>query len=258
MSNEQMKQHLIQSLARGIRYDGRKRDEFRQVTVERGISCNAEGSARVKLGNTEVVVGVKLIIEKPYPDTPDQGSLMVNAEFLPLSSPDFESGPPDMPAIETARIVDRGIREAKAIDTKKLCIEVGEKIWMVAIDICTINDDGNILDAAGLASLAALQDARFPSYDGTELDYKKKTKNPLPLDKYPLQVTVYKIGETLFVDPLPEEEEACDARLTVTTTTEGKICALQKGGDHPLTLDEISRMIDFAMEKAQELRSLFL
>lgn len=258
MQNESMKQHLVECLQRGVRFDGRTLKDFRPVVVERGISCNAEGSARVKLGKTEVVAGVKLIIEKPYPDTPDQGSLMVNAEFLPLSSPDFESGPPGMPAIETARVVDRGIRESKAIDVSKLCIKVGEKIWMVSIDICTINDDGNILDAAGLASLAALKDARFPSYDGTELDYKKKTDKKLPLDKYPLPVTVYKIGEVLLVDPSPDEEAACDARLTVTTIVDGTICALQKGGDRPLSIQEIGTMIDFALAKAKELRGLFV
>lgn len=258
MQNESMKQHLVECLQRGVRFDGRSLKDFRPIVVERGISCNAEGSARVKLGKTEVVAGVKLIIEKPYPDTPDQGSLMVNAEFLPLSSPDFEAGPPQMPAIETARIVDRGIREAKAIDVSKLCITIGEKIWMVSIDICTINDDGNILDAAGLAALAALKDARFPSYDGTELDYKKKTDKKLPLDKYPLPITVYKIGEVLLVDPSPDEEEACDARLTVTTIVDGTICALQKGGDRPLSIQEIGTMIDFALAKAKELRGLFV
>lgn len=258
MENESMKQHLIECLQRGVRYDGRKLNEFRSVVVERAISCNAEGSARVKLGKTEVVAGVKLIIEKPYPDTPDQGSLMVNAEFLPLSSPNFESGPPGMPAIETARVVDRGIRESKAIDVSKLCIAVGEKIWMVSIDICTINDDGNILDAAGLASLAALKDACFPHYDGTELDYKKKTNKKLPLDKYPLPITVYKIGKVLLVDPSPEEEEVCDARLTVTTTMDGELCALQKGGDQPLSISEIGTMIDFALDKAKQLRGLFI
>ncbi len=255
--NESLKQHLITCLEKQTRFDGRKLDEFREVKVEKGVSCNAEGSARVKIGNTEVVAGVKLIVDKPYPDTPDQGSLMVNAEFLPLSSKEFETGPPGIRAIETSRVIDRGIREAKAIDVKKLCIEVGEKIWLVSIDICTLNDEGNILDAGGLAALAALQDARFPSYDGTELDYKKKTDKKLPFNKFPLLVTVYKIGSCLLVDPSPEEEKSADARLTVTTMKDGTICALQKGGDTPLTTDEIGGMVDLALDKAKELRKLF-
>ncbi|MBD3312815.1 exosome complex protein Rrp42 [Candidatus Woesearchaeota archaeon] len=250
--NEAMKKHLIESLNKGVRYDKRKLDEFRKVEVEYGISKSAEGSARVKLGDTEVIAGVKLSVEKPYPDTPDEGMLMVGAELLPLSSPEFETGPPGIKSIELARVVDRGVREAKAVDVKKLCIEKGEKVWAMFIDVCTINDAGNLLDASGIAVLAALKDAKFPKYDGVEINYKEHTDEKLPLSKYPLPVTVYKIGKNLVVDPNLDEQEAYDARLTVTTT-EGNICALQKGGDNPLSIDEIKQMVGLAMKKSEEL-----
>ncbi len=254
LANESMQHHLVAALSKGIRFDGRKLTEYRPVKVEYGVSKTAEGSARVKIGQTEVLAGVKLLIDKPYPDMPEDGSLMVGAELLPMASPDFEAGPPDVKSIELARVVDRGIREAKAIDTKKLCIKVGEKVWIVSIDICTINDDGNLLDAAGLAALAALQDAVFPKYDGTELDYRQKTKNKLPLTKLPVAVTIYKIGENLLIDPSLVEENTFDARLTVTTMQGNKICALQKGGDGQLTLEEIKQMVNLGMEKAENLR----
>lgn len=252
--NESMQQHLVTSLSKGIRYDGRSLPECRPIKVEYGVSKTAEGSARVKIGNTEVIAGVKLFIDKPYPDTPEDGSLMVGAELLPMASPEFEAGPPDVQSIELARVVDRGIREAKAIDTKKLCISVGEKVWIVSVDICAINDDGNLLDAASLAALAALQDAVFPHYDGTELDYRQKTTKKLPLTKLPIAATVYKIGNNLLVDPSLIEEKVFDVRLTVTTTQEGMLCALQKGGDGQLTLDEIKQMVELGSQKAKEFR----
>ncbi|MBW2999200.1 exosome complex protein Rrp42 [Candidatus Woesearchaeota archaeon] len=252
--NESLKQHLLESLKKGARIDGRKFDEYRDVVVETGVSKTAEGSARVKIGETEVIVGIKLGIEKPYPDTPDEGTMMVNAELLPLSSPEFETGPPGKQAIELARVIDRGIREAKAIDVKELCIEKGEKIWMVGIDICTINDEGNLLDAAGLAALAALQDARFPKYENEELNYKEKTDKKLPLTKLPIAVTVIKIGDNLLVDPLPDEEKSVDARLTVTTMVDGSLCALQKGGEEALSIEEIDKMIELGIQKGNELR----
>ncbi len=252
--NESMQMHLRSALSNGIRFDGRGLTAYRPVKVEYGVSKTAEGSARVKIGDTEVLAGVKLFIDKPYPDVPEEGSLMVGAELLPMASPDFEAGPPDVKSIELARVVDRGIREAKAIDTKKLCIKVGEKVWIVSVDICTVNDDGNLMDAAGLASLAALQDAVFPHYDGTELDYRKKTDKKLPLTKLPVGVTVYKLGNNLLVDPSLTEETVFDARLTVTTMQGGVLCALQKGGDGPLTLDDIRNMIELGSKKAEELR----
>ncbi len=251
-----LRNQVINYLSKGMRFDGRKLNQFRPVAVQYGISETAEGSARVKIGNTEVLAGIKLSVEKPYPDTPEQGNLMVGAELLPLSSPDFESGPPDIKSIELARVVDRGIRESKAIDTKSLVIAKGEKVWSVSIDVVTVNDDGNLLDAASLASLAALMDTKFPAYDGTGLNYREKTDRKLPLSKKPVEVTVCKIGSQFIVDPTPEEESVIDARLTVATTEDGLLCALQKGGDEPLTAEEISKAVDIAIEKAAELRKL--
>ncbi len=241
----------------GQRLDGRNVQEYRQpIVIETNISWTAEGSAKVQIGKTVILAGVKLAIEKPYNDTPDEGGIMVNAELLPLSSPEYEPGPPGIKAVELARVIDRGIREAKAIDMKKLCITPGEKAWFMMIDIITINDDGNLFDAAGLAVLAALKSAHFPVVDPETgaIDYKHKTEETLPIIKEPVPVTIYKIGTSLLIDPTREEEDAYDARLTVASDDKGILSALQKGGDAPLTMEEISAMIDLALEKAKFLR----
>jgi exosome complex component RRP42 len=253
--NEDMKKHLIEALQKGVRFDGRKPTDYREISVETNVIKNAEGSARVKIGDTEVIAGVKMEVGKPYPDTPDEGSIMVGAELLPLSSPEFETGPPGIKAIELARVVDRGIRESKTLDLNKLCIEKGEKMWMVVLDVCSINDDGNLFDAASLAALAAMKDACFPEYDGEKVDYKHLTKQKLPLTKEPIEVTVWKAGDQFIVDPTPREEESADARLTVASTTEGDICAMQKGGDVALTLEDVEKMVDLSIESAKKLRS---
>ncbi|MFH1591697.1 MAG: exosome complex protein Rrp42 [archaeon] len=250
-----IRQNILKALNKGQRIDGRKHDEFRPVTVEKGVSANAEGSARVKIGHTEVVAGVKMLVERPYPDRPDAGSMMIGVELLPLSNPEFEMGPPGIKAIEIARVVDRGIRESNAIDTKALCIEAGEKVWMVSVDICSMNDEGNLLDASSLATLAAIQDAVFPEFDGKTANYKKKTDKKVPLLKEPIEVTVLKIGEHYIVDPTTDEEKVLDARVTVAVTEDNKICAMQKGGDFTLQADEVHKMVDIAISKTQELRS---
>ena len=255
--NELLRTHIIRWLAKGKRYDGRALDEFRPVTIEYSVTKNAEGSARVKVGETEVLAGVKLSVEKPYPDTPKEGNLMVGAELLPLSSPDFEAGPPGEEAIEIARVVDRGIREAKTVNTKKLCLVEGEKVWSVSIDICTINSAGNLLDASALGAMAALRNAKFPTYDGKAVDYKKLTNEKLPIVRMPISVTVVKIGDYFLVDPTIEEEKVIDSRLTVAVTEDNKICAMQKGGDTPITIEDVSAMVDLARAKAAELLKKF-
>jgi exosome complex component RRP42 len=254
MSKKAVRDHIIKVLAAGVRLDGRKIEDYRDVQVRYGVSNTAEGSALVRIGETEVIAGAKLSVETPFPDTPEEGIIMVNAELLPISSSRFEAGPPGIEAIELARVVDRGLRESKALDVRKLCIKKGEKVWAVSVDICTLNDAGNLLDAAGLATIAALQDAVFPAYDGIEINYKEKTGEKLPLSKTPIPITVLKIGSYFIVDPLQEEMLAFDSRLTVTTTAEGNICSLQKGGDAAVKVEDVAKMIDMALEQADMLR----
>lgn len=254
MNNSTFKEHAIKLLNSGMRLDGRKLAEYRPISVEYGVAKTSEGSARVKIGDTEVVVGIKMEIGTPYPDMPDQGTIIVGAELLPMSNPEFESGPPGIQAIELARVVDRGIRESKTISFKKLCIKEGEKVWLLLIDIIPINDSGNLLDASSLAALAALKDAHFPKVENDKINYEEKTDKKLELTDEPIAITILKIGNNFIVDPDTEEEKLVDARLTVSSQKDGNLCAMQKGGESPLTQEDIEKMIDIGLEKAKILR----
>src|SRR4030043_448653 len=142
-----------QSIDAGKRLDGRGLTDYREFTIEEGLIERAEGSARIRLGKTDVLVGVKVGTGEPFPDTPNDGVLTVNAELVPLASPAFEPGPPDESSVELARIVDRGIRESKMIDSSKLCIEAGKKVFVVFVDVYVLNHDGNLIDASALRSV---------------------------------------------------------------------------------------------------------
>jgi exosome complex component RRP42 len=251
------KEYIRSTIAKGTRADGRKFDEYRNVEIEYGISSkSAEGSARVKIGDTEVIAGVKLDLGTPYPDKPDEGSIMVNVEMLPLSSPLFESGPPGIDAIELSRVTDRGIRECHAIDFKKLCVAKGEKVWLVFIDIYPINAAGNLFDAAALAAMAALRDAKFPGLtEDKNVDYKSRSDNPLPLNKSPISCTVWRVGSEYVVDPTVDEEEASTSRLTTVFTEDDKICAMQKGGNGPINQEHLAKMVELAYKTNKHLRS---
>jgi exosome complex component RRP42 len=247
------KKRMKDYLNAGKRFDKRKLSEYRNIEIETGISKNAEGSAKVKLGNTEVVAGVKLTVGEPYPDKEDEGTMVTTVELLPLSSENFEYGPPRIDAIEIARIIDRGIRESGFIDFKKLCIKKGEKVWIVFIDIYTINDEGNILDAGALAAIAALKDAKIPKYDEEKdlVDYETKTSKKVPLaDFLPLTFTFHKIGKNIFVDPVTEEETTSEGRLSLALYRSSKnemiVSAMQKGQEKTLSQEEILEIVDMA------------
>ncbi|MBD3259454.1 exosome complex protein Rrp42 [Candidatus Woesearchaeota archaeon] len=251
-----MSEHIKELANKGFRIDGRKFDQYRDIKIETDLIKTAEGSARVQMGETDVIVGIKLEIGTPFPDKPEDGTIMVSAELRPMANPDFESGPPGVASIELARMIDRGIRESCAIDFKKLCITPGEKVWLILIDITPINAAGNLFDAAGLAAIAALKTAKFPKVEGDAINYKELTDTPLPLQFSPIPITISKINRNFLVDLTDEEEGAVDARLTVSTTEDGTLCALLKGEDTPLSPEDIQKMVDIALKKSKELRAL--
>ncbi len=246
---------IAQSIAKGKRLDNRSPTDYREIKVEQGIIERAEGSARVLLGRTEVMAGIKIEIGKPFPDTPNEGVLTVNAELVPLASPTFEPGPPDENSIELARIVDRGIRESKAIDVEKLVIEPGKKVFIIFVDVYVLNHDGNLIDASALAALAALLNTKMFNYEIEEGEVKIKSGyTPLQMKRRPITVTFAKINDKLVVDPWLEEEEVMDARLTMAIDDDDNICAIQKGGSGYFTPEQVLEVAKIAKEKAGEIR----
>jgi exosome complex component RRP42 len=246
---------MEQLIEKSKRLDGRGLEDYREIKIEQGVIEKAEGSARVLLGKTEVLVGVKIETGTPFPDTPNNGVLTVNAELVPLASPNFEPGPPDENSIELARIVDRGIRESKAIDTEKLCIEPGKKVFVIFVDIYVLNHDGNLIDASALAAVAALLNTKMPNYEIKDGEVEiKQGYTPLPMKSRPITVTIGKINNKLIVDPWLEEEQVMDARLSMAFNDEGNICAIQKGGSGYFTPQQILEGIKLIEKKAAELR----
>ena len=251
LTEERIKEYMEQ----GKRFDERALNEFREISIETGISKNAEGSARVKIGKTEVLVGIKMDVGIPYPDSQDKGNLMVTSELLPLSSPRIELGPPQFEAIEIARIIDRGIRESKFIELEKLCIKEGEKVWTVFIDIYSINDDGNLLDAAGIGAVVALKNAKIPEYDEEtgKTQFGEWTDKKIPLRKdIPVSLTVHKVGNHLILDPTKEEEDISETRVTMAIAGE-TIHSMQKGNSKELSVEEFKKVLDLVEEAAKEI-----
>jgi len=245
-----IKRDYISKLAeQGKRVDGRRFDEYRKIEIETNVVNKAEGSARVKIGNTQVLTGIKMDVGEPYSDSPESGVLTTAAELIPLASPDFEAGPPRENAIELARVVDRGVRESEAVELDKLCLEPGEKVWIVFIDIHILDYDGNLFDAASLASLAALYTTTVPA-----ARFELGEDYPLPLKEPPISCTSVKFDNFVVIDPSLDEEEIADARLTVATDKNGDIRAMQKGLNGSFTKEEIQKVIKVSLDNGREIR----
>ena len=242
-------------IEKGKRLDERGLNDYRPIKIEQGLIERAEGSARILLGKTDVLVGVKVGTGEPFPDTPNEGVLTVNAELVPIASPNYEPGPPDENSIELARVVDRGIRESKAVDNEKLVIEAGKKVFVVFVDVYVLNYDGNLIDASALAAMAALINTKMPNYEIKDGELKiKQGYTSLPVRNHPITVTMGKINNTLIVDPWVEEERVMDSRISMAINDDGNICAIQKGGSGYFTPQQILEASKIAQEKAVEMR----
>ncbi len=248
--------YAAEMISKDTRIDERKLLDYRAIELKTNVINKAEGSAHVRMGNTQIIAGVKMAIGTPFPDTPDEGVLIVGAEFTPLASSDFEAGPPSPDSVELARVVDRGIRESHMIEMDKLKIDE-EKVWMVNVDIHIISHDGNLLDAASLASVAALKTAEIPKLDREKMQVVLgEREGTLPIAHTPINVTVCKVGDKVILDPTKIEEGVVDARLSIAVREDDKICALQKQGTRGIMADEIGGMLELATKKSKELRKL--
>src|SRR3990172_7545806 len=222
--SELMREAIVQLAASGRGADGRAPDEVRPLRIEKNYVNTAEGSARVRLGNTDVLVGVKINTGVPDPHTPNSALPTTSAELIPMASPTFESGPPSPTAIELARVVDRGIRETKTVDLEKLCIVPKEKVWVLFIDIHILDYDGNLFDASSYGTLAALSSAKLP---GSKIGGEDQ---PLPVDHWPVSITPPKLRDPILFD--------ASSYGTLAALSSAKLPGSKIGGeDQPLPVD---------------------
>ncbi|MGB6462885.1 MAG: exosome complex protein Rrp42 [Nitrosotalea sp.] len=247
---------ILDLLKQGKRLDGRALDEQRPLTIETGIIPKANGSARVRLGNTEVITGVKVQPDKPFPDLGDKGILICTAEILPLADPHAEPGPPNEEVIELARVVDRGIRETEMIDLHQLVLIENKSVVGIFIDSSVIDSDGNLFDACSYASVSAILSSTIPKYeikDEAPVLVEGVTSKP-PVKTLPVSVTMARIGDYIIVDPSKDEETCMDARITITTNSTGNICALQKGGGDGFSVDQLFKCSEIALSVGTKIR----
>ncbi len=254
--DELKKTQILELLEQGKRTDGRALDEPRDVSIEVNAIPKANGSARVRLGETEVICGVKIQPDRPFPDMGDKGIFICTAELLPLSHPTVETGPPGPDVIELARVVDRGIRESHMVDLSQLVIAKDKSVVGVFADNVVVDYDGNLFDACSYAAAAALLSSKSPKWNMVD-DVPTQVEGEdmaVPITTIPVSVTMGKIGNHIIVDPNGDEWASMDARVTITSDSDGNICALQKGGSDGFTLDEIVKCGEISVRVGAKIR----
>ena len=250
------KQQMWDAISKGKRLDGRDLDDIRPIEIELNTVKKANGSAKVKLGNSEVIAGIKVETGEPFEGLENKGALIVSAEVLPTASPYVEPGPPDEETVELARVVDRGIRESEMLDLDKLVLVPGKSVYTIFVDCSIINADGNLFDATSYAVVSALVSSKMPIFevqDGKIVD-TGNVRDP-PVTTLPVSITMVRIGGAVIVDPTAEEEACMDARITITTNSNGHFTAIQKGATGSFSIEQIKKAAETARIKGEQIRT---
>ncbi|XP_024026328.1 exosome complex component RRP42 [Morus notabilis] len=261
------KQFIKGGIAQDLRSDGRKRLTYRPISVETGIIPQASGSARVRMGATEVIASVKAELGRPSPLQPDKGKVAIYVDCSPTAEPTFEGRGGEELSTELSVALQRCLLGGKsgagaAIDLSSLVVIEGKICWDLYIDGLVVSSDGNLLDALGAAIKAALSNTGIPranvasgaSGDGQpEVDISDEEFLQFDTSGVPVIVTLTKVGKHYIVDATAEEESQMSSAVSISVNRQGHICGLTKRGGAGLDPSIILDMISVAKHVSEQL-----
>lgn len=254
------KQFIRGGIAQDLRTDGRQRLDFRPISVETGVIPQANGSARVKLGATEVIASVKAELGKPSSLQPDKGKVAIFVDCSPTAAPMFEGRGGEELSMDLSGALQRCLLGGKSgagagIDLSALVIVEGKVCWDLYIDGLVVSSDGNLLDALAAAIKVALSDTGIPKVsvdlaasqdDQPEIDVSDEEFLQFDTSGIPVIITLTKVGRHYIADATSEEESQMSSAVSVSVNRKGKICGITKRGGAGLDPSVILDMISVA------------
>ena len=255
------KSFITEAIFQGKRTDGRHLDERRNLEIHFGHDY---GSCLVSLGQTKVSAQVSCSVLEPRPTRPNEGLVFIHVEFLPMSSPRFvsKSKISDEEVNELTRILERNIKESRAVDTESLCIVAEEQVFAIRLDIKVLNHEGNVIDCSSIAALAALCHFRRPDVSvlGDKITiHTVQDKDPvkLSINHYPVCTTYgffcnAEDNEKMIVkDPIGLEEAIMDGKIVLGMNPYKEICTLHLAGKMLIDKSVVLKLVNSAAENAK-------
>ena len=236
--------------AAGLRADGRTPTQLRPVTIERGWSAQAEGSALITVGNTKVLCTASFTNGVPR-WLIGKGKGWVTAEYgmLPRSTNDrmdreSVKGKVGGRTHEISRLIGRSLRAI--IDTKAL----GENT--IVIDCDVLQADGGTRTASITGAYVALADA---VEWGREHNFIGKKATALTDSIAAVSVGI--IDGVPMLDLPYDEDSRAETDMNVVVTGSGKFVEVQGTAEAaPFDRAELDALLDLALGGCVELAEL--
>jgi len=252
---------IFASAQDGIRIDGRG------LLVERDIQIfpvpGGNGVVEVCIGETRCLAATHAEVVAPLPERPSEGFFSFLVDYSPMASPSYElQSNVQKRQADVSRVVERAVRQGRALDVEGLCILAGRKVWSVRVDVRVLDDAGNVCDCASIATLASLLSFRRNDVTVTGDDvivHSVEDRDPVPLIVHhvPLSTSFSLLNATTCVlDPLLSEEQVALGTLIITANKFGEICGVHKAGGVPIDQRLLLRCTEIALERARRITSL--
>ncbi|XP_072106494.1 exosome complex component RRP42 [Mobula birostris] len=236
-----------------LRIDGRGCEDYRHMEVETDVVSNTSGSARMKIGHTDILVGIKAEMGMPKLERPNEGFLEFFVDCSANATPKFEGRGGEDLGTDIANTLYRVFDNGSSLDLKTLCITPRQHCWILYVDVLLLECGGNLFDAISIAVKAALHNTRIPKVRVLENDEGSKEiellDDPydcirLNVENVPCIITLSKIGHRHVVDATSQEETCCMASLLVSVTNKGTLTCFRKIGGGSLDPASVFEMME--------------
>lgn len=245
--------YVLHGVRDDLRVDGRSCEDYRHVELETDVVSNTDGSAKVTLGHTAVLVGVKAELGKPRPAAPDEGYLEFFVDCSANATPRFEGRGGEELGMELTNTLYRVFNNKLSLDLRSLCISPGEHCWLLYIDVLLLQCDGNLYDAISIAIKAALFNTKLPKVliveqeeGGAEIELSDDPYDSVRLNVHnlPCIVTLCKVGPRYVVDSTLQEKACSVASLLMAVTPSGACTCMRKVGGGSLDPESVFEMTE--------------
>ena len=231
-----------------VRADGRGVDQLREVTITRGWSAHAEGSALIEFGQTRVLCTASF--ESSVPRwLKGQGRGWVTAEYAMLPRATDSRSPRESVkgkiggrTHEISRLIGRSLRAV--VDLQAL----GEN--MITLDCDVIQADGGTRTAAITGAFVALADA--VEWARAQKHVAKRAE---VLTDSVAAVSVGLLPDGTAALDLPyTEDSTAETDMNVVITGHGDFIEIQGTAEgHPFTRDQLNELLDLALTGGERL-----
>ncbi len=231
-----------------VRPDQRAANELRPVEIVPDFISSAEGSALIRLGETQVICTATVEDGVPsFQKGTGKGWITSEYAMIPRATQDrtpreVTRGRPGGRTMEIQRLIGRSLRAI--IDLEGL----GERtVW---IDCDVIRADGGTRTAAITGSMVAL---------GLALQKLRELRalQRLPLRDYLAAVSVGIVGGETLLDLSYAEDSNAEVDMNVVMTGSGALVEVQATAEgRPFNVDQLANLLDLARPAIQKLVDL--